>query len=288
MDDMTLAFVQHPVRYVDTPWATVAYRQFGVGDPLLLLHGWPLSGVTFRKVIPHLQDRFTCYVPDLPGAGETRWGERTDFSWPGQARTVKAFVDGLGLKKYFLLGQDSGAMIGRCLALIDETRIERFAMTNTEVPGHRPPWIPLYRLLMFLPGTNSVLRLVLRSHLFLRSPLGFGGAFNNPKLITGDFHDLIIQPMILSPTRMMGHNRFLRGWDWKLLDAMEKEHAKIVMPVLFVWGAADKTFPLSLAQDMAQQFPHCVGIRATDRARVFVQEEAPEFLANALIEFFCT
>jgi len=34
--------------------------------------------------------------PDLPGMGETEWTDATDFSFPGQGRTLKAFVDRLG------------------------------------------------------------------------------------------------------------------------------------------------------------------------------------------------
>ena len=30
----------------------VAYREMGTGTPLLLVHGWPLSSATWRKVVP--------------------------------------------------------------------------------------------------------------------------------------------------------------------------------------------------------------------------------------------
>jgi pimeloyl-ACP methyl ester carboxylesterase len=43
----TEAFLAAPLQHVDTGSASVAYRRFGSGPPLLLVHGWPLSGFTY-------------------------------------------------------------------------------------------------------------------------------------------------------------------------------------------------------------------------------------------------
>src|SRR5689334_9694272 len=104
-------FQDEPVRFVETKTARIAYRKFGAGPDLVFLHGWPLSSVTFRKLIPDLRRHFTCYLLDLPGGGETEWTPETDFTWPGQAATVKEFADKIGLRDYLVYGQDSGAMI---------------------------------------------------------------------------------------------------------------------------------------------------------------------------------
>ena len=49
--------------------ADPAYRRVGVGPDVLFVHGWPVSGATFRTLLPHLVDHVTCHVVDLPGAG---------------------------------------------------------------------------------------------------------------------------------------------------------------------------------------------------------------------------
>lgn len=275
-----------PVEYIQTATAKVAYRKSGSGPAIIFLHGWPLSGATFRKLMPLLENDYTCYFIDLPGGGLTEWGNHTDFTWPGQAATVKEFVDKIGIDSYYLVGQNSGAMIGRCLALADSRRIKKFIMTNTEIPGHRPPWMRLYRMLMFLPGANYILRMTLLSKLFLKSPMGFGGAFINRDLIFSDFYHLIIEPLIKNHRSMAGHNRFLRGWNWSLLDSMATKHKDITMPVLFLWGEGDKTFPLHLAKEMLEQFPQAAQIQTTAKAKVFIQEEDPEFMAGEIKGFF--
>jgi len=69
-DAATRFYVDAPVQRVDTGTARLVCRRYGSGPPLLLVHGFPLSGFTWRKVLPELSARHTCWVPDLPGMGE--------------------------------------------------------------------------------------------------------------------------------------------------------------------------------------------------------------------------
>src|SRR6266850_2085946 len=45
------------------------------------------------------------------------------------------------------------------------------------MPNHRPPWIQLYQASLKLPGSLASFRLLMKSHWFLRSGMGFGGCF---------------------------------------------------------------------------------------------------------------
>jgi haloalkane dehalogenase len=285
MTEATTRFFDTSVQTVDTGTARLAVRRFGTGGkPLLLVHGFPLSGFTWRKVLPELSARYTCYVPDLPGMGESEWTEATDFSFPGQGHTLKMLVDGLGLERYSVLAQDTGGTFARCLALEDGARIERLALINTEIPHHRPPWIPFYQFLMRLPGTLPAFSLLLRSRTYLRSPMGFGGCFSDLRLIEGDFHRQVVEPLVRSPLRRDGMRRYLLGAQWGPVDALEQEHARIAMPVRLIWGADDPTFPVERARRMVPQLPdaHLVEIPG---ARLLVHEEKPAETARAVIEF---
>jgi haloalkane dehalogenase len=276
-------FRRAEVRWHETPTATIAYRVVGAGPPLVMLHGWPLWGFTFRGLLPHLAAHFTCVLVDLPGGGDTVWTRDTDFTWPGQAASVKSLLEAVGFDEYDLLGQDSGGMIARHLCLLDGRRVRRLILTNTEVPGHRPPYLPMLRRLMFLPGGAAALRLALSSGWFLRSRVGFGGSLD-PARIDGEFRDGIVRPLVWSRRRAAGHVRFLRGWSWAVLDRWAEFHRRLTMPVLLVWGAADETFPLPLADRMAEQFPDAA-VRAVDGARLFVHEERPEVVADLILRF---
>lgn len=101
------------VRTVDLPQGRIAYRDSGSGEPLLFVHGWPLSSLTWRKVVPALEREFRCIAVDLMGAGETVAKLDGDFSMPAQARMLAAFLNSLGLRSVTLIAHDSGATIGR-------------------------------------------------------------------------------------------------------------------------------------------------------------------------------
>ena len=277
-------YLAAPVRWVDTPDARLPVRRFGQGPDLLLVHGFPLSGFTWRKVLPALSARFTCHVLDLPGLGESQWSEQSDFSFPGQGRTLAAVVEALGLKQFHVMAQDTGGTFARYLALQMPRRISRLVLINTEMPGHRPPWIPLYQGLLRAPPTLSALRLLLASRTFRRSSMGFGGCFRDLSHIEGEFHQHVVEPLLRDPKRMEGLRRYLLGAHWQPVDALANEHARLTMPVLLLWGADDPTFPLKLARDMTAQFPDA-RIVEVPGARLLVHEEKPQDVARAALEF---
>src|SRR5438128_1056613 len=85
-----------------------------------------------------------------------RWRrDDTPFAFARQVATLRVFVDQLRLERYALLGHDTGGTLARLLALDDRTRAGRVIVMNSEMPGHRPPWIPLYQRLAALPFTAS-------------------------------------------------------------------------------------------------------------------------------------
>ncbi len=49
----------------------VAYHKIGSGPPLLILHGWGSSSRVMLPAARMLSDIRTCYIPDLPGFGES-------------------------------------------------------------------------------------------------------------------------------------------------------------------------------------------------------------------------
>ena len=265
--------------------ADVHWRRAGSGPPIVLLHGFPLSGATWDAVVARLSGRFTCWAPDLIGLGESRSPRDDDHGSPGQARAFQGLLAAIGVGPYTLVGNDTGGWIARELALIDKPRVSRLVLTNTEIPGHRPPWIPTYQLLARLPGAGTVLGQALRWSAYRRSALAFGGCFHDPDRIDGDFRARFIDPLVDSSDRIDGAMRFLREMDFSRLDEFERLHADLTMPVLFVWGADDPTFPEPRARAMTAQFPNVAGFQSIRDAKLFLHEEHPDEVAG-LIERF--
>ncbi len=287
MTEATRFFLDAPVQRIDTGTARLPCRRYGSGPALLLVHGFPLSGFTWRNILPALAARYTCWVPDLPGMGGSEWTDETDFSFPGQGRTLRALVDRLGLDRYRVLAQDTGGTFARYLALGDVARVAQLVLINTEMPGHRPPWIPLYQFLMHVPGTLAAFGVLLRSRAFLRSSMGFGGCFTDLDLIDGEFREHVVEPLLASPGRMDGMARYLRGAQWAPVDALAQAHARLTRPVELVWGADDPTFPVALARRMVPQFPDARLVEIPG-ARLLVHEEKPAEVADAVLAFLAS
>lgn len=79
--------------------------------------------------------------------------------------------------------------------------------------------------------------------------------------------------------------RFLVSMKFERLDRFIELHGKLSMPVAFVWGAADPTFPGKTARAMASQFPNVAHFWSIPKGKLFVHEEQPDAVAELLIEF---
>lgn len=271
--------------FVEAGQARVCYRKTGQGPALVLLHGFPLSGLTWRRIVPALAQRFTCYALDLVGLGDTTSRVPSDFSSEGQGAVFQGALRALDVSSYALLGNDTGGWIARELALLEPERVTRMVLTNTEIPDHRPPWIPLYQTLALLPGASFVFRQVMASRRMRRSPMGFGGCFTDLDLIDGEFVDLFVRPLLAAPSCLSSLVQFLVQMKFARLDRFAELHGKLTMPVAFLWGAADPTFPEPRARAMTSQFSDVAGFESIPNGKLFTQEEFPDELAALAIDY---
>jgi pimeloyl-ACP methyl ester carboxylesterase len=272
-------------QFVDVGAARMCFRKVGEGPPLVLLHGFPLSGLTWRKIVPELSRWFTCYAFDLIGFGDSSSPDPVDFSSQGEARVVQRALDHLGVSKYALFGNDSGGWIARELALLDGESVTSMVLTNTEIPGQHPHWVCFYQLLARLPHGSYLFRGLLELRLWRRSAMGFGGCFQDLDLIDGEFGEYFLAPFYSSMERVQLALRFLTQMKFGRIHQFKTRHRELRMPVAFIWGAADPTFPEPLARQMATQFPNVLEFISIPRGKLFTHEEMPEAVLQPALEF---
>jgi pimeloyl-ACP methyl ester carboxylesterase len=85
----------------------------------VLLHGAPASSFMFRGLIPLLAGDYHVVAPDLLGFGlsDAPTVEEFDYTFEALTDSVAALLDELGLDRYAIYVQDSGAPVGWRLAL---------------------------------------------------------------------------------------------------------------------------------------------------------------------------
>jgi pimeloyl-ACP methyl ester carboxylesterase len=236
-------------------------------------------------VVAAVSDRFTCYALDLVGLGGTTSPSAEDFASQGQARLLGHALAAIGVERFALAGNDTGGWIARELALREPEKVARLALTNTEMPGHRPPWVPMYQAMVRLPGSRPLIRRLLASSTFRRSPMGFGGCFTDLRRIEGEFRKHFLEPLVSSRQRLDGMFTFLKQMQFERIDQFRELHGNLSMPTSFLWAEDDPTFPIGRAREMASQFPSVTEFRALPGAKLFIQEEFPDAVAGWLKEF---
>ncbi len=282
-EEVARAFRRPPADFIDVGHSRLAYRRFGSGPDLVLIHGWPLSSATFRSMIPSLATRYTCHLIDLPGAGHTEWGPDTPIDLESHTQTVLSAIDTMGLDRFALLAHDSGAVVARLVAAEAGDRVTALVLGNTEIPGHRPWLVELYSFSVKLPFGSAVLRWLMKFRTVRHSFLGFGGCFADPSYADGEFHDLFVAPLLESDRVNQGQMQLLQHIDWKVVDRLEDVHHRIRAPSCLIWGSDDPFFPVARAKRMLSALPHGSELVEVSGAKLFVHEErAVEFADKAM------
>ncbi len=262
--------------------STVTYRRFGDGPALVFVHGWPLSGVTFRGLVHELVEADTCYVLDLPGAGESPWNPAIRDIFQDFGRLVAGFVRELGLEQTVLVGHDSGGTIARIAASLEPQRVCGLMLCNTECPGHHLDTIEGFQKLSRLPGAPMLFKMLLRSRLYLRSSLGFGGCFADENTVEGEFFETTVLPLRRDPRGALAQ---LRNANLDVVDQLAELHARLHLPVLLVWGDSDPFFPLHQAREMARDWDAPVCLEVIEGHRLLVHEDAAPQVAGHMRRF---
>ncbi len=272
-----------PDRFLDVGVGAgeVAYRCVGSGPDVLFVHGWPVSGATFRLLLPHLVDHVTCHVIDLPGSGSSRFTADTTLSVEQHITSVRRVLDLLELDQVAVVGHDSGGMIARH-AVAGDPRLAAMGLINTEQP-HGLSWrFKLFLSARGLPGFGAGLGWVAMRPLLRRNPFVLGDAFADSSLLDGEFEEFFLAPLHDIPERQRAAIRVLRSFDVQYVHDLAEVHQRITVPVQLVWGDQDPFFPLAWAEEMVGTFPDA-RLDVVEGAGLFCHEERPAEVAQALL-----
>lgn len=145
---------------IETPGVRTHVASIGVGEPVVLLHGFPQHWWEWRVVAPEIAAAgYRVICPDLRGSGWTE-AENPRFGPESQLDDVVALLDALGIESAHFLCHDMGAISGMQLSY-RHPRLVRSIVQLAVPPGFMeftpavmPAFAHMPALLMHRPGRS--------------------------------------------------------------------------------------------------------------------------------------
>lgn len=124
-------------QFINVNGIKVFYRESGDkrNPTMVLFHGFPSASHMFRDLMPMLEDRFHLIAPDYPGFGQSESPAREGFAYTFDhlSEVMDAFLEKLGVRRFFMYVFDYGAPIGFRIAVRHPERILGIVSQNGNV-----------------------------------------------------------------------------------------------------------------------------------------------------------
>lgn len=254
----------------------------GQGPPILLCHGNPTWSFLYRAIIVALRDRFRCIAPDYLGFGLSERPPGFGYTIDEHARVVGELVDHLNLDGYLTMGQDWGGPISMAVDVARADRVRGLVLGNT---WFWPAGTLSMKAFSKIMSSALMQRAILQHNFFVERLVPAGTATRVSPAVMAHYRAVQPSPadragVARMPREILGAGAFL---DQLARDVPAKLGSK---PALIVWGMKDFAFrPAQMIPRMRSTFPDHVVVELP-HASHFIQEDAPEAIATAIIERF--
>ena len=236
------------------------------GEPIIMLHGYSDSWMSYSTVLPLLDSKYRVYILDQRGHGES---DRPAGGYALQqfADDVIAFMDVMGINQATLVGHSMGSFVAQHVAVAAPDRVKRLVLSASATTIR-----------------NAVVSDLQREVNALKDPV--------PEKFVRDFQlSTMAQPLadeFVKAVVKESLNLPARVWREVMAEMLspkaQVDLAKIKAPTLILWGDKETVFPRS-EQDLL--------LAALPNARLKVYEdtghsmhwERPERFAKDLQEF---
>jgi pimeloyl-ACP methyl ester carboxylesterase len=262
-------------------------REEGSGDgtPVLLLHGMPETSSCWKRLLPRLAEGRRVLAPDLPGLGGSRYGGPYDV--PSLVTQLAALVEAEnGGRPVDVVGHDWGGSLALGLAGARPDLVRRLAVANAPyrtVPLLRAAHIPFFSLPL---APEALFRLGGRRAVRLMIGLGWRAATSLDAETLAEYEAAYSRPTTVRA--MLGYYR--AATRPRLAAALRREKPAGQPRVqadrmLVLWGARDPVLPISTGESVVRDLgPECVMVTVPGAGH-FVIEEAPDVVADVLVDF---
>lgn len=286
--------LQYEKQFKSVLGKNMAYVDHGEGDPIVFLHGNPTSIFLWRNIMPYLENHGRLIAIDMIGMGDSDKLDNPDesnYTLAENTRFTAALLEELGVdENVTLVLHDWGSGVGFHWANQNPSKVKAIAFMEAIVTSF-PTWDE------FNHELHGPIKM-------LRSPEG-------EKLVLEDnfFIETLVPSTISRPLTEKEHSEYRRPF----LDGGENRRAMLAgprqlpiagepeetvaiidsyadylansvdVPKLFI-NANPGAFLVGYARDVVRTWPNLTEV--TVNGVHFVQEDSPEDIGNALVDWF--
>lgn len=255
----------------------VAWDVFGGGPPVVLLHGTPSWSYLWRHVAPTLAERFTVYLFDLPGYGDSPTPADGEVSIRTHALALAELLEYWELEAPAVAAHDIGGAVVLRVHLLLGRALRRLALIDAVVLA---PWI-----------TPTTRHIQAHLHVYRSMPTHIFEQITATHLRTavqGHFDDdafAALHERWLGQDGQAAYLQKVAGFDEAHTREFEPLLGSLNIPVSIIWGEEDAWLDRSLGRHLGALIPGSE-VHLIPDAGHFSMEDAPGEVARLLLDFF--
>lgn len=247
------AGLEYRGNYLEVDHRRIHYLDYGDGPPVILLHGGGAGSAIWFRQIEVLSRTHRVIVPDHPVFGLSSQDPYESPLTGSLVRYLTGFMDALGLGRVDVVGLSMGAQATLAMALAGPDRFNRLVVIDAAGLGKAISWI------FKLATVPLIGRLILRPNRW-----GQDNFFKTQEVVNSDFADAgAYMQYSYDVTLASGHARAMRlslsamtGLSGQKSIFTDEELRSITHPMLVIWGAQDKLFPIAHGYRLSQHAPN--------------------------------
>ncbi len=231
----------------------IHYLDYGDGPPVLLLHGGGAGSAIWFRQIKVLAKTHRVIVPDHPVFGLSSQDPYESPLTESLVSYLTGFMDALGLDRVDAVGLSMGAQATLAMALAGSGRFNKLVVIDSAGLGKAFP------LILKLASVPLIGRMIMRPNRW-----GHDKFFKNIEVFNSDFEDAgAYMRYSYDVTLTNGHAKAMRaslraitGLSGQKSIFTDDELRSITNPMLVIWGAEDKLFPIAHGYRLAELAPN--------------------------------
>lgn len=252
---------------------TVAWRSFGAGPPVVLLHGTPWSSQLWMPIARTLSQSFTVYLWDMPGYGASSKHPQHGVDLGTQGELFADLLIEWQLDRPHVIAHDFGGAVALRALLLQGAAYASLCLVDVVALS---PWgSPFFQLVR--EHADVFTRLPPAIHRGAVEAYVQGAGF---RALDQRSLDMLVAPWMTAEGQSAFYRQIAQA-DERFTAQVEPLYASIDVPVHIAWGTDDTWIPVDVAHRLASMIPDASLTLIPDAGHL-IQLDAPAELTADL------